>query len=420
MERHLFELAITIKNQQNIITLDDTDEMFWFSEKKIYTPAETRLKTYIQEQVGSEVSTHKANEVLNTIRRATYEQRTVFNPPLNLIPLENKIFDFETETLIDYGPEHKFLAKHPIQLTEIPEETTNPISEWLTTITDKQENEVMLKELMGYCFYRAMPFQNFFLLVGSGANGKSVYLNILQEMLGRQNVSGISLQQLADHNNRFITGELYLKNANIFGDLSPTGMKDVGRLKELTGDDVITSDRKFKGVFSFRNYSKIIASCNAIPETPEFSDAFFRRPIIINFPYSFEGKEDRTLFQKLATPENMSLFFLDSIRAFKEAISNNKLIRNESIEEKKKLYLHYSNSARAFIELKLEYDPDSELETQEIYLKYKEFCKAEKLVVRDERWFFIDLYRAFGNRVYKKRRETIGIRSYVICGLFWK
>jgi putative DNA primase/helicase len=421
MEYKYYKAAMDLIENESIITTEDSDEIFYWDEhEKIYISYETKLKALIQEKFENDATTHKVNEIMNVIRRTTYNKREIFTENLNLIPLQNKIYDFQSNQLIPYTPEHKFLKKHPITLTEIPSDYSNEISEWINTVVETQQDEIMLKEIIGYCFYRALPFQNFFLLVGSGANGKSVYLNILQKMLGHQNISGASLQHLADSNNRFVLAQLYLKNANIFGDLSAKAMKDVGTLKQLTGNDIITSDRKFKGELSFRNYAKIIASCNAIPETSEYSDAFFRRPIIINFPYSFVGKEDRTLFERITTEENLNLFFLDCMNSFKMALEENSLIKNDSIQEKKKTYLHYSNSARAFVEDKLEYAPESELMTHDIYEKYSVFCDSNKLIKKDERQFFVDVYRGFSNRVYKKRKEVSGTRYYVICGLDWK
>ena len=420
------DLAEWIKTKEEIITFNDTQESFYYNKNTgLYENAEMLIDQIVQFVAKWKTKTHLINEVKASIARQTYVKRELIEGNLNLIPLENMVYNIDNNELIDYSPKHYFFTKHPIDLKQEDlqqeEVVINPISKWITNIVETQENEVMLKEMIGYCFYREVPFQNFFLLVGSGANGKSVLLNIIHKMLGHKNVSGVSLQQLADSNNRFSVGNLYLKNANVFGDLPSKALEDVGLLKQLTGNDILTCDRKFKESFSFRNYAKIIASCNAIPETNEYSDAFFRRPIIVKFPYNFEGEgEDRQLFEKLSTPENLKGFFLECIQAFKYALNENQFIKKETTETKKKNYLQYSNSAKSFCEDYLEYDPESELQSHVIFDNYSKYCKNHKLILKDERQFFINLYKAFGNRVYKKRKRDGSMRYYVVVGIDWK
>jgi phage/plasmid-associated DNA primase len=59
--------------------------------------------------------------------------------------------------------------------------------------------------------------------------------------------------------------------------------------------------------FYFVNYSKQIFSANTIPKTPDETDAFFARQIIINFPNQFFGDNiDYYIIDKLTTAEELS------------------------------------------------------------------------------------------------------------------
>ncbi len=419
-------LAEEIIQEMPIKTLQDTMEIFyWNEETGIYEPAEIKLKELIQDKVEYNTSTRYISEVMDAIRRFTFVSRDSIAHDTNDIPLKNGIFDFQEETIRDYTERDFFLKKHDLHLfNESPYEDIEPgkIEQFIEQVTGTVEDEVLLKEIIGYCFYRKMPFQNIFLLVGSGGNGKSVYLNILRKMLGQENVSNESLQNLAL--NRFSLANLYLKNANVFGDLSSKSLTDAGPLKLLTGEDTVSAEQKFKATFQFRSYAKIIASCNEVPESPDQSDGWFRRPIIINFPYNFEGREDRQLFDKLSTPSNLSDFFYICVRAFKDALKNNYLIKKQNIVQKKQSYLAHSNSAFAFCQEKLDYDPESEITTQDIYNSYKKYCKDNALILKDERQFFQKLYRFFNHKVYKRRKSEVivgrEIREYFIMGASWK
>jgi phage/plasmid-associated DNA primase len=110
--------------------------------------------------------------------------------------------------------------------------------------------------------------------------------------------------------NRFAVAELYGKLANIDADMSTEALRNTGILKKLTGGGPIPAERKFKPPFRFVNYAKLLFSANEIPQTPDETDAFFARLIIINFPKQFiEGANaDPYLFEKISTDKELSGF----------------------------------------------------------------------------------------------------------------
>jgi len=417
------EIASNILSQYKIITFQDTKEIYyWNLETGLYEPAEIIIEQLVQSELKEDCKTHIVTEVKESIKRQTYCPREKIGYELNKIPIENGLFDIETETIEPYTKEMIFLSKHPIKSLEGEMFGENPIDKFLNEVTENQEFSLLLKEICGYCFYRSMPFQNFFILVGKGANGKSVYLNLIRRMIGEDNVSNQSLQALSEGG--FAIASLYNKNANIFGDLPAKAFQDVGKIKELTGGDTIEANQKFKEYIKFKNFAKLISSCNEVPETPDQSDAFFRRAIIINFPNSFQNNPNPNLLQELCTEENLWDFFKKCINAFKMAKENNGWIVNETTEKKRDKYVVYSNSAVAFCGVSLEYDPESKLQSEDIYEQYSDYCKKKQVCPKHEIHFFKSLYLHFGNKVYKRRlKEEEALsnkRVYVIQGVCWK
>ena len=427
------EIATEILSQYRIITFQDTKEMFyWNNETGLYEPAEIIVEQLVQGELKEDCKTHIVTEVKDSIKRQTYCSRERVGAELTKIPIEDGIYDFELETVEPYTPETIFLTKHPIkskilneekELIDIPDLLgENPIDTFLTQVSENQSYNLLLKEIAGYCFYREMPFQNFFILVGKGCNGKSVYLNILKKLIGEKNLSTLTLQTISEGG--FELGYLYQKNCNMTGDLPKKAFQDVGHIKELTGGDTITAKQKFKDPFCFKNHAKLIAACNEVPESPDTTDGFFRRAVIINFPNSFEGKANPNLLQEVATDQNLWFFFKSCLNAFKSARDNNGWIVNESTEEKRDKYVVYSNSAIAFCGISLEYEPDSNLSSEVIYEQYAAYCKKKQVAAKNEVHFFKSLYNFFGNKVFKRRlKENEGLtnrRIYVIQGVAWK
>lgn len=417
------QIADNILTQYKIITFEDTKEIYHYNhETGLYEKSEILIERLVQNELGDDCKTHTVTEVKESIKRKTYINREKVGQELNLVPLENCIYNIETEETIPYSQEHIFLTKHPIKKQDQELLGENPIDKFINEIVETQEDALLLKEITGYCFYRQMPFQNFFMLVGKGSNGKSVFTNVLKRMIGDNNFSTMSLQMISEGG--FELGYLYQKNANIVGDLPKSAFQDVGHIKELTGGDTITAKQKFKDPFKFTNYAKLISACNEVPETPDMTDGFFRRAILINFPFCFEGKENRNLLQEICTEENLYDFFKSCVNAFKMALINNSFIRTETLDSKKDKYMIYSNSAIAFCHSCLDFDPEEMLATEEIYRKYVGYCKDKRTASKDEIRFFKSLYLHFGNKVWKKRIvDSFGdktIRRYVIQGVYWK
>jgi len=82
------------------------------------------------------------------------------------------------------------------------------------------------------------------MLHGKGSNGKSVFINALIALLGRENCSARSLHDLLS--NRFAKSDLFAKCINAFADLSSDDLKDTANFKALTGGDMITAEKKFR------------------------------------------------------------------------------------------------------------------------------------------------------------------------------
>ena len=130
------------------------------------------------------------------------------------------------------------------------------------------------------------------------------------------------------------------------------------------------------------------------------------------------------MLQELCTPENLFDFFKSCVNAFKFALEANNFVRIETLDSKKDKYMIYSNSAVAFCHAKLDYDPEEMLSTEETYRAYREYCKVNRTVAKDEIRFFKALYGHFGNKAWKKRIvdsfEDKTVRRYVIQGIYWK
>jgi len=416
------DVAEAIMQQHAIITLNDTEESYWFNrKKKLYESCEVQLKALVQKMVGSETTSHFVNEVIKSIQRRTLKDRESIEPPTELIPLNNCIYDIVGGGISDYSEETVFFKKHPVNYNPFAE--CPKIEKFLKEIVSEKDLP-MLYEIAGYCFYRKYCIQKCFMLVGEGSNGKSVYLKLLIALLGKENVSGVSLQLLAK--NRFASGNLYLKNANIYPDLDADALKSTGEIKALVGEDMIYAERKFKDSFPFLNYAKLCFSCNRLPKTSDDSDAFYRRWIIINFPNKFEKEErDIGLLDKLTTAEELSGFFNKIVESLSGLLERTVFSNEESVDAVRDYYLRLSDSTIAFLTDSCEFTNDDDwVFKTELYSHYLSYCKDNKLPKDSETAFFKSLNLHYEGKVYERRveswRDDKKEMKRAITGIKWK
>ncbi|MFQ6077391.1 MAG: phage/plasmid primase, P4 family, partial [Candidatus Bathyarchaeia archaeon] len=222
--------------------------------------------------------------------------------------------------------------------------------------------------------YRDYRIQKAFIFLGGGANGKSTLINLIGYLLGEENISSRSLQDL--HNDRFAAADLYGKLANLYADLSTSALKQTGIFKMVTGGDYLKGERKFQGAFSFKNHAKLFFSANQLPQVGDDTDAFFRRWIIINFPNKFEGERaDKNILKKLTTPEELKGLLVLAVHGLRDLLNRGDFAKNPSTEEIRFYYTRASDPTKAFVEECLERDPEGTIPKEDLYQIYVEYCQ---------------------------------------------
>jgi putative DNA primase/helicase len=178
-------------------------------------------------------------------------------------------------------------------------------------------------------------------------------------------------------------------------------LKHTGILKNLTGGDAVPAEFKWKHPFHFVNFAKLIFSANDIPQTPDESDAFFARLIIINFPNQYLGnKADPYLIDKITTEEELSGLLSIILRRLPRVLAGGIYVPNGTIEENYTKYIQSSNPIRAFVETMIDKDTDIAMNSNElkvvVYEGYQRFCNDRKLGIEGSQTFNRKLKKDYG------------------------
>lgn len=367
-------MADAIKKKFIFKTPMDTEEVYVYQDG-VYKPnAEPIIKSLVRDYLEEKQRVNHVTETTAAIAETTYIERNEL--PINLLNLKNGIFDLDTKKLIPHDPEIFTVTQLPIEYNK--KIKCPKIKKFLSEILIKDDIPI-IQELFGYCLYRKYILRKAFFFIGSGFNGKSTLVKLFERFLGNDNVSSVSLQDIEIK--RFSKAELYGKLANTYSDVSSYALTNTGNFKMLTGNDLISAEKKFKQkLLNFTNYAKFIFSMNQLPATRDNTDAFFDRIVFIKFLNEFRGeKEDPQILEKITDPGELSGLFNWAIEGLERLFKNNSFSRSKTTEETRDQYIRLSDPMAAFVLDKVEQDYQNYVTKENLYNAFVEYCKESKL-----------------------------------------
>ena len=182
-----------------------------------------------------------------------------------------------------------------------------------------------IKELMlqthGYIASCSMDAKSFFLFIGEGDNGKSLTIGLDTMFFPNDFVSTIELQALGD---KFSTGNLANVRLNVGGDLpnKPLTPDVVKHVKGITGNDMMTAEKKFVQPFSFKPTCKLVFATNHPLVLQQRDDQFCERLVVIPFDNKIpKDRQDHDLLNKLR--DELPAIFNMILEAFLRLRNNN-------------------------------------------------------------------------------------------------
>lgn len=379
--------------------VDDISECFHFKtfigttraevlvyEGGVYIPkGEEVIKVQCEAKVDdAALTSHTVNEVLGHVIRRTACKRTTFNTDPNTLNLNNGLLNIKTRELRPHSP--YFLSTTRIPITYDPEAKCPAIDRFLSEVL-KPEHVPLIYEFAGYSTLPEYSMQQAFMFTGWGSNGKSTCLLLLSRFLGQENCSSISLQRLeeSDFAASFLEGKLL----NVVADVSPERIRsDRAMFKRLTGGDLITTEKKFQDPFTFSNYAKLLFSAQIPPKTSDDSYAFWRRWVMVNFPFEFRGDQvDKYLIDKLTTPQELSGFLNLALDGLDRIQVNGKFSYDISPEQVERQWTLATEPVKAFAQEHCELGSNYEVSRTDLYKAYQRFCFDNNIQLMGESAF---------------------------------
>ena len=236
----------------------------------------------------------KINNVIRNIIALTSKPKNdhLFDPAnqtKHLINFKNYMIDVKNKNKVHHSPKYRSIYQSPIQYSD---EAKCPLwkkslKQWI----NDEETRMFLQEFTGYLLSTYTSGHKFVIFFGEGANGKSVFLNIVQALLG-ESYHNMGLKRFVK-NTRWTAHALEGKLANVCSDIDPVKINSSELIKKIAVGDSIDAEIKNGPTYNYKPVIKLLFSANKLPKSKDTTYGFYRRLEIVKFPNRFTpGTED--------------------------------------------------------------------------------------------------------------------------------
>ena len=261
-------------------------------------------------------------------------------------------------------------------------------------LTDK-DTQRTLQEVCGYLFVKGLKLEKIFFLYGTGANGKSVLFEVLNGLIGTENISHYSLESLTDDTG-YYRAKIKDKIVNYGTDIKLSRI-DAGMFKTMASGEPVEARLPYGEPFTMSDYAKLIFNVNRLDNANiEHTHGFYRRILIIPFEKTIaDSDQDKSLHKKILANKAGVLNWI--IAGAEQVIANEDIFISEECQKFKAKFIKETDSAALFIDAAgyASCTAGSKVLLSELYTDYKWFCNE-------------DGYKFLGQTNFSKRLVALG------------
>lgn len=339
---------------------------------------------------GDDVTEEEAREFFQKYykkTRGTQAKKNIMNELMHRRPATPDDFDRD-DMLINVANGYidltsRELYKHDInkmfsQITNTDYTEKMQPAVWLDFLNDifagDQKVIRYIQKALGYSLTGSTREQIMFILFGKGRNGKSIFVEVISEILGDYSNNMQAKSLMVKKNDNVNTDIARLSKARFVTSSEPNeGFRfDEGLIKQLTGGDKVTARFLYAEEFEYTPKFKIWVSTNHKPIIRGTDDGIWRRLVLIPFDVQIpEEKVDKDLKYKLLreAPAILNWMAEGAYMWMQEGLA-----MPEKLKEASKAYRNEMDVIEQFIEDECKRVDDAKVKANELYELYKRWA----------------------------------------------
>lgn len=389
-------------NQQLIEEADRVSRMGATDDEKkfFYKKAETFLSTKRARDVRSAMESHPSL----AIRVTSFDSDPwALNTPSGIVNLKKGALGSPNATALCS------------RSTLVPPDFGGACPTWVRflyqTVGGDQQMVDYLQRLCGYCLTGTTYEQQLSFIWGPGGNGKSVFLNVLNEIMASYAMTAPTEVFTATKFDRHSTEVAMLAGARLVtaSEIDYGRTWNVARLKSLSGGEPISARFMRQDNFVFTPTFKLLIAGNAKPRFPVVDDAMERRLHLVPFTRKPVTVDSR-LGDKLRDEYPAILaWMIEGCLKWQQS----GLVKPDVVKAATTLYFAESGMVRTWLDQFVMPSHKGFLETRAAYVTFNTWCKAAGELPIPEREF-VGMMEHYG---HPRVREAQSPRRYGFVGI---
>lgn len=383
---------------------------------------EQEIKAWMNARMNPSVPSHQTQEFCRKLREqpGRLKRRLDFDTgTYGKMNFKNCVLDFKTMQTSQHSPDYLFTYVLPYAYD--PTATAPTWEKFVTDVTSNPEDALTLKEFAGWAISgdEVTKRGRALILVGTGSNGKSVYMDTLRTLLGPKNVTNKPLDKII--NKSFTLYWIMYSLLNISTEGNPEVFKDTDVFKAMTNGEAVTAEKKGGAEYDFINRAKIICSMNHPFKVYDDSYGFRRRILFVPFSKTFVGSNDDKNIEYKLTKEIPGIIN-SVVKAYRDMLARAEEVGIglpfSSIPNSENIMnaLTYEHDSIAqFVETKCQKDSNHEEQTGALHKSYVDYCRVHGIKNPRQIIAFVrDLKQKYPELVYRQSNGKSFIKGLKI------
>ena len=294
--QHIINVTTDISSD----TEEDKDILVFYSEERgVYRRSRKAMERIITS--FQNLSKMEIEEVLSKLKRDAPRAEECENP--NLVPVNNGIFNTETQELMPFSPDYVFLAKCAVDYNAMaqparikqPDGTIWDVDSWFMDMMDGDpEMANVLWEVTSAVLRPYVPWnKNVYFFSKKGNNGKGTLVELYRNLTGSDWYVIRSMEQLETKFGLDGTQGKHL----IIGEENEVDafMEKATNQKLIATGDAMSVEVKYQSPFNYKFHGLMIQCVNSLPKTKDKTGSIERRRYVVDFPKSYTGRENKAI-----------------------------------------------------------------------------------------------------------------------------
>ncbi len=373
---------------------------------------DTEILSYIGDELGIYRTGSRTRSILTLIKSDTvttelFNQKPLFN-------FLNGTLDLTTLKFRPHSPSD--LCSMQVDYIYNPNMRSEKWDTFINQIAAYDSKRIaLLQEIAGYILFPNCELQKCFFLLGDGANGKSVYLDILTHIFGEEQTSNVELSSLCEPFQRI---QLLNSILNISSETKSDVHGCESIFKQVVVGDRINGCYKNKNFISFNSRAKFLFATNEIISARDLTFGLERRICFIKFPMKFIDDPDPHNQLELKANKNLTRELLEELPAiFNWCLTGYKILLKtkaftQTDDEQVLLNDFRETINPIYVFIQDTNFPTGLISNTELYDMYRSWCEESGHKTRSRTSFLKAFAQSKPANFINKRTESV--RGYII------